>query len=520
MNTQVITEAIALKEGLEVVESCARWFYSTNASHLKVASIDYEDLFQHLLAGTLVRYYLKIVRENPGVYSQTGSTKPVAKFRASLFESCRRACFAFHRSHIRSQKRGMALLNGVVFLDHQDVQKDAVFKSRRGGSSEFAPRVVGVHRDVAGLLPTLGLKKAWTFLLHGNSQALKRLYPDVTERTSVTATVKKIATNIILYPDMTKFDPEAIKRELAKYTQKGLVQVSPQEDPDYLAVMASVKTVPKERLPELRRLIDRAAAQEGMERSIRFVSHSEKVRDSDYEILSEVFQCEINSEMSLHTIVGVLNQKEQAMSQEDREDVPDYIWDILAGLREVAANSVPKLPSREDVAAVERNEVHVERIDGGFSVCFPDVKTVEALFKEERFTSWLELSEIEVERAVGSPSFTLTGGDLPRVSESFLKTIMGSYCAPLHEKKPSKGSNKTLSKTQCQYIDFLRGREPMLMKDIGDHFRKPVAAVFSTMSSLQKAGLVTSEAEPGRGLLRWRVCDEALKDQPLQDQPN
>ncbi len=142
-----VTVTQALQLGLDITTLVANWFYSSNQRYYQRAAIDREDLEAHLRHYILVERYLPTVEKNPGYYTEDS-------YRKSLYVACRKACFAHHRKHIASLKRGLALKDGAaICLDekrpdgyefqladpksHSEAVHDQIFVENKGGFIDY-----------------------------------------------------------------------------------------------------------------------------------------------------------------------------------------------------------------------------------------------------------------------------------------------------------------------------------------------------------------------------------------------
>lgn len=125
----------ALELGMWITHIVASQFYASNAAVYQRAAIDMEDLRGHLQYYILTARFLKTIEVKPGFYTED-------QYRRSLYTSCKRACFAHFRKHVRSLKRGLALKTGATIPIHemQTGDEDGVFAQIAGGMVEGEER--------------------------------------------------------------------------------------------------------------------------------------------------------------------------------------------------------------------------------------------------------------------------------------------------------------------------------------------------------------------------------------------
>jgi len=142
-----VTPEMALNLGLAITTTVASWFYLSNQRYYQRAAIDREDLEGHLRHYILTQRYLPTVEKNPGYYTEDS-------YRKSLYVACKKACYAHHRKHIASLKRGLALKDGAaICLDekkpdgyefqlaapsnHSEAVHNQIFQETKGGFVDY-----------------------------------------------------------------------------------------------------------------------------------------------------------------------------------------------------------------------------------------------------------------------------------------------------------------------------------------------------------------------------------------------
>lgn len=514
----MISTKEALDEGMVTATRCADWFHGTNASHLQAVGIDREDLIQHLFHQVLVRKFLPFLEKQPNYYEiSTKGKKEVEAYKASVYESCRRSCFALHRGQIRSQKRGLGLLNGLVFLDHVDVNADGVLHNSlvvRGeiGSSQL-------HKLIAEYLPTLTMKRVWSMLVYGNAEALRKFIPEQSQRESLIQRIRAVASHV-MNPhhdtSMTEDRKSKLRALVAAAKVKGLARTTTEETEDSLfqEVVEKLKKAGRGSLMSVLKSLDNEEQIMARDRPTRVIEHSKAMLDTDYEILSDTFGVEVNSEMSTLAVVGVLSGRVEGMSKDRREEIPDYIWNIYNTMRDLVKDAIPRATIEADEKDAPRVPISVQKLGASFEVLPGGYRAEEFLRlakSSNRFTVWVRSLGINYRLSGGK--IVLEGERLQHASREFVLTVLRSFdlrkdnpiatvvSQPRQPAQPRKPAGMTSLQELCLQA-LVDASAPRPLIAIARAANKPAAAANSAMEALRRAGRVACQ----RGQVDGKSC--------------
>lgn len=516
----MIAPDIALAEGLDTITRCATHFYDTNASHLRTIGIDLQDLCQHIVGKVLVAKYLPLLHGNP-TYYENSERGEVESFRASVFAASRRCFFAFHRGQVRSQKRGLGLKNGYVHLDNPDTQADAALMTSAIGLG--TTNMETIHKLVSDALPSLHYKRVWSLLVLENPKAIKRLYPDANERDSVVKTIRTIAYQTLNFTeDSFMTNKDAIKKMVESARQRGLIVHQEEKVTDHLfgTVVDKLRAANPERLQQIYQYLHEEDTVLVRDRHSRILENTQAILDTDYEILSDTFKVEVNSEMSAAVVVGVLNFRIESMTDTEKEEIPSYVWDIIKALRELVQDEIPKTPTIATLKDKNYSFSTKKIGDKEFSIEVSGLKTEEffvILSSSERFQAWSQSTEAKIWIQAGV-MFVSGDKESLSVSADFLKSVLSSMISQdgLKKTRPRVKATRSVRPSKPKVITAIQQlclealtTETMPLSKLATVIGKPIAAANSVMESLRRAGKVTSHLDDCGGKSKvtvWGLC--------------
>jgi len=383
-----------LNNGLEVVQQCARWFFNTNASHYQTQGFDYGDIEGHLNAEVLMRY-LQLVEKQPDFYKKEKGKNEMESFRSSLYQSCRNACFAHHRKHIRSQKRGLNLRNGMVHLDHSELNSEGIVVNESlivDGKPDYS----SIYKPIADSLYDDGeftALRLWCLLWHENKPWVTILMSEVgNDKERVISKVREKVVKFL--PDTAPnispkiMDPQE-KEKFRKLAQKAL----------QTGAMRTVEepTDSVSRLLNLVSKMDESQADSVLSilsgdqtKRVALGSRSEAVTENarrwlviDYEIISDALNVEINPEMNPLVVRRILDAAISRMPSESKRDIPEVVWDFVRSLNEVFPGE--NSDSKMKVMEIKDSTIIV-------SVSTPSV--VSSIKGSQRWMSWIDSNNV------------------------------------------------------------------------------------------------------------------------------
>lgn len=428
----MLSQKECLQNGLEVVKQCASWFYSTNASHYNTQGFDFEDLEGHLRAEVLIKY-LGIVDRNPEYYGASKAAKgkdEMEAFRSSLYQSCRNACFAHHRKHIRSQKRGLNLRHGMIHLDHSELNSEGIVVSE-GLLVEKKPDYSTIYKPVADTLyhnNNVTAARLWCLLWHENKPMTAVLLQEIgDDKDRLMSVIKKAVSEFLPEeaPNLTHSMDPSLKEKFRSITQKainaGLVRVDEKPSDAVSRLLEKVASMDEAQAEALlgclsngnlhgSNLIEktRAIKKEVLQESAK------KWLVVDYEIVSDALGIEINPEMSPLVVRRLLDSSLSKLEDDKKMKLPDLVWEFVKSINEVFPDSTPK---RIEVECLKDRTLFV-RIPSPASFLVQ-------MRQSQYWMSWIDSNDIRFwgeQQCICFESTNFSGLD-----SAFLQTVIDSF---------------------------------------------------------------------------------------------
>lgn len=396
---RVMTPKQVLEIGMEVVQKACDWFMNTNRAHYAAVGFDDSDMLGHLHEHIFVKRILPFFTKHPDYYLNgpipsgnallswkkahysimKGTKTAIDIFKSSLFVSCRRCCFAHHRAQIRSQCRGNALKYGMVSLDHQEFDFEGHVKERALFGSYSHDLDSGFQREVEYHLTSPNEQRVWICLYRDRPDLLAKLPISQSNKDDVIQKIRQLAHLHIDNPEPQKtsiMDP-AVKARLKAAAQKalstGAIQFQETKAASQTAahqLIAKLGSTPDHKIREMLEFLN---SNSDSLTSIPTTPQQAKVRaqaikDSvttwlavDYELVSEALDIEINNEMSPMVTRVVLSDRLQNMTIDEREKIPQFIWDFVQSM-DVNAAPLNTQPDFDPYAVQQGDDLETIKI--------------------------------------------------------------------------------------------------------------------------------------------------------------
>jgi hypothetical protein len=421
-----------LENGLEVVKQCARWFYSTNASHYNTQGFDYEDIEGHLNAEVLMRY-LDLVEKHPDYYLKSKGKEEIEAFRSSLYQSCRNACFAHHRKHIRSQKRGLNLRQGMVHLDHSELNSQEVLVS----DGLIVPNKVdyaAIYKPVADSLYGEGKFNAtrlWCLLWHENNSMKAELEAAVEDKDKIYMDVRKKILEFLPWESslphhiMNQTEKNKFKEMAQRAIKAGVLKVPDEEPEDSVSKLLSLVSRMDEAQAETVLEVISGGGAMGLRKNGQEVlkPKREAIMDNakkwlviDYEIVSDALDIEINPEMNPLIIRRLLDSSLERINQELKAKLPEIVWEFVRSINEVFPDTYQ-----------EGSKLEIREIRDSIMVVVPPIPApsfISRVKDSRRWMSWIDSNSVRFWQESETVLFESTS--LKGVDQEFMKVVLES----------------------------------------------------------------------------------------------
>lgn len=517
----------ALTNGQEVLKQCASWFFTTNRSHYLTQGFDLCDIEGHLYP-VLMRY-LSFVEERPALYDASAKGDPMAAFRSSLYQACRNACFAHHRMHVRSLKRGLILRNGQVYLDHPDLCSDGVqndFLSSSDEHVDYEP----VYKAVSDSLYKDGKHAAarvWALLWHENkgmlAAAIHELGPD--RRDEIMSDIRKTVSDHL--PDKSTIakprntmDKSKLAAAVRAAVSKGLIKApeAPQVKPSGFRdrIVEQVESLSDEDLAKVHRFLNDVPQQDTQEQSrIRrsaAANHNKKLLTIDFEVLSDALGIEVNPEMNPLRVKAAISRGLELMDPEKKANLPLMVTQLIEDINCFYSESEEqRRPVSNYVIAFEPEGelLRVTPRDGNVG------SFIMRITKGQKWMSWVDGNDLSYWVDGLSVIFKKRDGtSLRALDQSFLDQIFANFDIPFPAMKQEPVKKAVArrgdegSSTQDRCLDAL-ATCAYSTSELSGLLSKPIAAIHSALTSLARKGAVSSEAVDGKTI--WSLVEGGAK---------
>jgi hypothetical protein len=417
-----------LDNGLEVVRQCARWFYGTNASHYNTQGFDYEDIEGHLNAEVLMKY-LDLINKQPDFYKHSKGKDEMEAFRSSLYQSCRNACFAHHRKHIRSQKRGLNLRHGMVHLDHSELNSEGIIvneglivEKRAEYSTIYKPIADSLYRE-----EKYNATRLWCLLWHDNKPMAAILMAEVGEdKEKLVSEIKKKVIEFLPEeaPNISSntMDPTTKNRfrQLAqKALQTGVMKASNEEPEDSVSKLLSMVAKMNESQAEsiLGMLKGGASAPPAAIRREVIVENARKWLVVDYELVSDALDIEINPEMNPLVVRRLLDNALARMDSEAKMNLPEIVWEFVRSINEIFPDTYQ-----------EGGKLEIEDMRGSLMVIRPPIPApsfISHIRDSRKWMSWVDANSVRFWQE--SDNILFESVSFKGVERDFMETVLESF---------------------------------------------------------------------------------------------
>jgi hypothetical protein len=420
-----------LENGLEVVRQCARWFYGTNASHYNTQGFDYEDIEGHLNSEVLMRY-LDLIQRHPDFYLKSRGKEEIAAFRSSLYQSCRNACFAHHRKHIRSQKRGLNLRHGVVHLDHSELNSEGIVvneglivSNRVEYSVIYRPIADGLYKE-----GKFNATRLWCLLWHENKANVAILMGEVGEdKDQLISDIKKKVLEYLPEDSSLSYNimNQAVKNRFKELAQKALQSgaiKAPENGPEesvskLLGVVSRMNDAQAEAILRMISGNDGAGPVKptlsGRREAI--TENAKQWMVIDYEIVSDALDIEINPEMNPLIIRRLLDTSLERMDPDAKRELPEIVWEFIRSINEVFPDTYR-----------EGSKLEVEEMRDSIMVVRPPIPApsfISHIRDSRRWMSWIDANSVRFWQE--SERILFESATLKDVDHGFMQVVLDSF---------------------------------------------------------------------------------------------
>jgi hypothetical protein len=416
-----------LSNGLEVVRQCARWFYGTNASHYNTQGFDYEDIEGHLNAEVLMRY-LDLISKQPSFYQKSKGKDEMEAFRSSLYQSCRNACFAHHRKHIRSQKRGLNLRHGMVHLDHSELNSEGVVINE-GLIAAKKIEYSTIYKPIADSLykeEKYNAARLWCLLWHENKPMIAVLMVEIGEdKEKVVSEIRKKVIEFLPEeaPNISNTMDPTVKQRFKQLAQKALqngVMKESTEEPDdsvsrLLGIVSKMSDSQAESILGIIR--NGTSMPPPIARREAIIENARKWLVVDYELVSDALEIEINPEMGPLIVKKLLNNALGRMGTDAKGGLPEIVWEFVESINEVFPDSYQ-----------EGSKLEIEDMKDSLMVIRPPIPAssfISRIKDSKKWMSWVDANSVRFWQE--SETVLFESNSFKGVDRNFMETVLESF---------------------------------------------------------------------------------------------
>jgi hypothetical protein len=377
--------------------------------------------------------YLDLIEKHPDFYLKSKGKEEIAAFRSSLYQSCRNACFAHHRKHIRSQKRGLNLRHGMVHLDHSELNSEGIVVNEgliASGGVEYS----AIYKPIADSLYNSGNYSAtrlWCLLWHENKPMSAILMAEFGEdKDRVIHDIRRKVveflpgdSNISHNNIMNATDKQRFKELAQRALKAGVIKVENdvEEDPvsRLLGVVAKMDDTQAEAILDIISGNNTAIPLKPTTaiRRETVVENAKKWLVIDYEIVSDALDIEINPEMNPLVVRRLLDSAIERFDHESRKNLPEIVWEFIRSINEVFPDTYQ-----------EGSKLEVREIRDSIMTVMPPIPApsfISVIRDSRKWMSWVDANTIRFWQE--SDTILFESANLRDVDKGFMQTVLNSF---------------------------------------------------------------------------------------------